>query len=90
MENYEEKCRLLLNAGRSQAGQFSDKTTRLMSFYRRMYHYYKKYFTTLYSQAIMDQQQIIKELKEVNDSLILEKKHNQRLKNEIELLKKSK
>ena len=89
MDKYEEKCRALLDDGRDQNGQFAEKKDRELSFYRRMYHYYKKYFNTLYSQAILDQQQIINELKEVRDSLILERKHNQRLKKEIEILKQN-
>ena len=71
MDKYEEKCRALLNSGREQNGQFAEKKDRELSFYRRMFHYYKKYYNTIYSQAIIDQQQIINELKEVRDSLIL-------------------
>ena len=89
MVTYEAKCKALLDDGRCQDGQFAEKKDRELSFYRRMYHYYKKYFNTLYSQAILDQQQIINELKEVRDSLILERKHNQRLKKEIEILKQN-
>ena len=87
MVTYEAKCKALLDDGRCQDGQFAEKKDRELSFYRRMYHYYKKYFNTLYSQAILDQQQIINELKEVRDSLILEKRHNAKLKHQIEILK---
>lgn len=89
METYEEKCKALLDDGRNQKGVWSDKKDCELSFYRRMYHYYKKYFTTLYSQVILDQQQILKELREIKRDYVLEKKHNQRLKKEIELLKKN-
>lgn len=88
MDKYEEKCQALLDSGRLQDGEFGKKKDCELSFYRRMYHYYKKYFKTLYSQAILDQDQLIKELKEVKDSYILEKNHNKRLKEEIEILKK--
>lgn len=90
MDKYEEKCRALLDDGRDQNGQFAEIKDRELSFYRRMFHYYKKYFITIYSQAILDQQQIIKELKEVKDSLILERRHNQKLKNQIRILKNKK
>ena len=88
MDKYEEKCRALLNSGRKQNGQFAEKKDRELSFYRRMFHYYKKYYNTIYSQAIIDQQQIINELKEVRDSLILERTHNKKLKEQIEITKK--
>ena len=90
METYEAKCKALLDDGRNQKGEWSEKKDCELSFYRRMYHYYKKYFNSLFNQAILDQQQILNELKEVKDSLILERKHNQRLKEQIEILKGSK
>jgi len=89
MDKYEEKCKALLDNGRDQNGQWSEPKDCELSFYRRMYHYYKRYFNTLYTQAILDQQQIIKELKEVKDSLIAEKNHNKKLKEQIEILKKN-
>lgn len=85
---FENKCRALLEDGRDQNGQFAEKKDRELSFYKRMFHHYKKYLNTIYTQAILDQQQIINELKEVRDSLILERKHNERLKNHIKVLKK--
>jgi len=90
MDKYEEKCKALLDSGREQNGQFAGKKDRELSFYRHMFHYYKKYFNKIYSQAILDQQHILKELKEVGDSLILEKQHNKKLKEQNEIIKNSK
>lgn len=87
MDKYEERCRLLLDDGRAQNGEFAAKDKRELSFYRRMFHYYKKYFNSLYGQAILDQQQIIKELKDAKDSLILERIHNKKLKEQIKILR---
>lgn len=89
MEAYEAKCKALLDNGRDQNGKWAEKKDRELSFYRHMYHYYKRYFKTIYSQAIIDQQQIISELKDIRDHLISEKNHNKRLKQQIEILKKN-
>jgi len=88
MKDFDAKCMALLIEGRDQDGKFAEKKDCELSFYRRGYFCYKKYLNTIYSQAILDQQQIISELKEVKGNLILERKHNERLKNEIEILKK--
>jgi len=87
MDSFEVKCKSLLENGRDQDGKFADKKDRELSFYRRMYHYYKKYTNTIYSQAILDQLQLVKEIKEAKDAYISEKKHNKRLKKQIEILK---
>ena len=90
MDKYEEKCRALLNCGRDQNGQFAEKKDCELSFFRKMFYYHKSELSSIYTQAILDQQQILKELKEVKDSLIAEKNHNKRLKKHLETIKKVK
>ena len=43
MDKYEEKCRALLDDGRDQQGHWAEPKDCELSFYRRMYHCYKKY-----------------------------------------------
>ena len=88
----EQKAKELLLQGRKQNGEFGTKLECQNSFHRKMYYHYKGCYKLVQQSFDFfnggNVEDTLKELKDTKDSLILERKHNARLKREIELLKR--
>jgi len=94
---FEQNAISNLLQGQKQDGEFGMKLTNeqieksvIISFYKTLFNYYKRlYFklnTSIDRMALDNLESLTMELKTTKDSLILERKHNERLKEQIKIL----
>ncbi len=84
---FEAKAQHKYSLHQAQNGRFNAWQKSELSLYKTLYNYSKRILCSLFSAERMDQQKLQDEIKELKSILVLEKGHNERLKEQCDYYK---